>query len=86
MLGGFRRRILELAAREADIVNLVPPGRSDMGSSATTRTRFKEKIAELESLGPRGRARSGRDRTIELFVRDDFLRSRRGRRDAAIGG
>jgi probable F420-dependent oxidoreductase len=47
MLGGFRRRILELAAREADIVNLVPPGRSDMGQLNYDATRFKEKVAEL---------------------------------------
>jgi probable F420-dependent oxidoreductase len=50
MLGGFRRRILELAAREADIVNLVPPGRSDMGQLSYNAPRFKEKIAELKAL------------------------------------
>jgi probable F420-dependent oxidoreductase len=47
MLGGFRKRILELAAREADIVNLVPPGRSDMGQLSYDAPRFKEKVAEL---------------------------------------
>lgn len=47
MLGGFRKRILELAAREADIVNLVPPGRSDMGQLNYDASRFKEKVAEL---------------------------------------
>jgi alkanesulfonate monooxygenase SsuD/methylene tetrahydromethanopterin reductase-like flavin-dependent oxidoreductase (luciferase family) len=41
MLGGFRKRILELAAREADIVNLVPPGRSDMGQLSYDAPRFK---------------------------------------------
>ena len=47
MLGGFRKRILELAAQEADIVNLVPPGRSDMGQLNYDASRFKEKVAEL---------------------------------------
>src|SRR5271166_4690604 len=50
MLGGFRKRILELAAREANIVNLVPPGRSDMGQLSYDAPRFKEKIAELKAL------------------------------------
>ena len=50
MLGGFRKRILEPAVREADIVNLVPPGRSDMGQLSYDAPRFKEKIAELMKL------------------------------------
>jgi probable F420-dependent oxidoreductase len=53
MLGGFRQRIIELAAREASIVNLVPPGRSDMGQLCYGASRYREKIAQL-----RGHARA----------------------------
>jgi alkanesulfonate monooxygenase SsuD/methylene tetrahydromethanopterin reductase-like flavin-dependent oxidoreductase (luciferase family) len=63
MLGGFRKPIIELAARQADIVNLVPPGRSDMGQLNYDAARFKTKLAELKN---HVRA-AGRDpRAIEL--------------------
>jgi probable F420-dependent oxidoreductase len=54
MLGGFRQRIVELAARQADILNLVPPGRSDMGQLAYGAPRFKEKIAQLRDYARAG--------------------------------
>ncbi|HKD67671.1 MAG TPA: LLM class flavin-dependent oxidoreductase [Candidatus Binataceae bacterium] len=48
MLGGFRKPIIGLAARQADIVNLVPPGRSDMGQLNYGAGRFKDKLVQLE--------------------------------------
>ena len=63
MLGGFRKAIIELAAQQADIVNLVPPGRSDMGQLNYDASRFKKKVAELKD---NARA-AGRDaESIEL--------------------
>jgi len=63
MLGGFRNAIIELAAREADIVNLVPPGRSDMGQLSYDAARFKQKLAQLRAHA----RRAGRDPdSIEL--------------------
>jgi alkanesulfonate monooxygenase SsuD/methylene tetrahydromethanopterin reductase-like flavin-dependent oxidoreductase (luciferase family) len=66
MLGGFRNRIIQLAAQHADIVNLVPPGRSDMGQLSYGAPRFREKIAQLHDQA-RAAGRNPDEIELSLF-------------------